>query len=329
MAITTKWTDNTHTILYCYFEGRWDWNNFHQAVGNGCRMIANAKHDVHVVIDALHCAGMPQNSPFPHFKQAISQLPQNTSTIMIITRQRFVKMSVAIAVKFFKMEDRFFIVPSVEEARAILAEQTAKQHLKNQLIEQFVSGEHQNALDAIEQLRFHEWLMDGSLWGIDLSGADLHQANLFLADLGSASLEQVNLNQSNLFMVNLEDAMLWRARFCGASLVEANFYNANLKEANFHQADLSASNLQRSNLKDTNFGGANLMNAKFYETNLHHARFDHHTILPDGSYWTPNIDLSIFTDPHHRQFWYAQQQREDETIPNRPLSWHFDDNNTS
>lgn len=329
MSITTNWTDNTHTILYCCFDGRWDWTEFHQAVSYGCQMIAHVTHDAHIVIDALHCAGMPQSSPFPHFKQAISHLPNNTSTVVIITRQRFVKMSVAIAVKFFKMEEQFFILPTIEEARAILAERTAKQHLKNQLITRFTSGEHQVALDAIEQLRFHEWLMDGSLWGVDLNSADLHNANLFLADLGGASLEHVNLNHSNLFMTNFEDAILWRAQFKDASLIESNFYNANLKEADLRQADLTASNLQRSNLKYTNLCGANLTNAKFYETNLHHAYFDNNTILPNGGYWTSDTDLKIFTDPSHRQFWYAQDKREDETIPNRPFSWQIDENPSS
>jgi len=324
VSITYNWADESKTILHSYFEGQWDWNNFHNAVISACQMISRSRHNVYVVIDALNCNGMPQSTPFPHFKQAIGQLPKNTNIVIIITRKKFVKMSVAIAIKFFQMEDLFYIVPSIKEARTILTEHTAKESLKHHLLHELTSGDHDKAINAIEHLRFHEWLMDGTLWGLDLVDADLRDANLFLADLGGASLEQADLTRVNFYMANLEDAVLWRARMSQASLVEVNLYNSNLREADLRHADLTASNLQRANLKDTNFEGANLHNAKLYETNLHLAYFDRHTTMPDGHHWTPQTDLKVFTDPGHQRFWYANQQREDETIVSRPKDWKFD-----
>ena len=36
------------------------------------------------------------------------------------------------------------------------------------------------------------------------------------------------------------------------------------------------------------------------------AIFDTHTMLPDGTYWKPDIDIKRFTDPSHPDAWQPQ-----------------------
>lgn len=162
---------------------------------------------------------------------------------------------------------------------------------KRELIAQMGSSVNDEAIRAVEDLRRHGWLYDGSLNG----------ANLFRANLKGASLWNANLAGANLFFAELEGASLFYADMEGANLSDANLKasplgGANLKNANLFQANLEGALLQSANLK-----GAELLHA-----NLHGAEFGHleieglnqeNTILPNGDTWHPGYDMTIFTNP--------------------------------
>jgi hypothetical protein len=149
---------------------------------------------------------------------------------------------------------------------------------KADLIAQMDSIERTLAIGAVEELRRHGWLSDGSL-----QGADLSSANLEGADLSSANLQ-------------------------GADLRLANLQGVDLKGANLQGADLRLGKLQDAILADADLRGAdlcwaNLQGASLYQANLQGAGFDEHTTLPDGTAWTPDTDMARFTDPDHPDFW--------------------------
>jgi uncharacterized protein YjbI with pentapeptide repeats len=132
------------------------------------------------------------------------------------------------------------------------------------------------------------------LRGVPLSRADLRGAHLEGADLGRAHLGQVNLQGAQLSGASLQEACLWRANLLGAHLEQANLQGADLREA-----DLQGADLQRANLQGADLEGANLQGAV-----LEGAGFDEETILPSyPSRWTPDTDLTHFTDPDHPSFW--------------------------
>ena len=91
---------------------------------------------------------------------------------------------------------------------------------------------------------------------IDLSGADLREANLSGADLIEANLSGVNLRWANLSGADLSGADL-----SGADLIEANLSGADLREANLRGADLIEANLSGADLSGVNLRGANLRGA--------------------------------------------------------------------
>lgn len=124
------------------------------------------------------------------------------------------------------------------------------------------------ALEAIADLQREGWLYDGSLRGAYLSGA-----NLTGADLQDADLQNVLL------------------------------IAANLEEARLRGTDLRAGHLWRANLRGAEFLGANLLDANLEEAEIGGAVFDTHTMLPDGSYWRPGVDVTRFTDPDHPDAW--------------------------
>lgn len=81
----------------------------------------------------------------------------------------------------------------------------------------------------------------------DLSGANLHNADLSSANLFGTDLSEANLHNANLSSANLRGAKLHRADLRDANLCDADLIGANLHGANLHGADL----------RDANLGGVN------------------------------------------------------------------------
>ena len=144
--------------------------------------------------------------------------------------------------------------------------------MKTQLMREARSTVNPIAVNAINEMRALGWLngRHGLLKDCELSNANLENANLSGA--------------------NLESANLWFANLQGAVLQVTSLRNAWLEAANLKGADLWQSSLENARLK----------NALFSET----------TILPDGSKWTPDVDLQCFTKSDHPDFWQPVWVRE-------------------
>jgi len=170
--------------------------------------------------------------------------------------------------------------------------------LKERLIRQMGSTVNSDAIHAIEELRAHGWLMDGSM-----NKANLQLANLMGADLTMANLMKSSLMGANLERVKLMGAKLEFVKLTFANLIGANLEWADLEWTNFWYADLERANLMNANLKQADMVGANLVGVKLKNAKLMGAEFDNNTILPDGENWTPDTDMTRFTDPDHPHFW--------------------------
>ncbi|RMF77697.1 MAG: pentapeptide repeat-containing protein [Chloroflexi bacterium] len=99
-----------------------------------------------------------------------------------------------------------------------------------------------------------------------------------------------------LYDGTLVGASLWRANLQDCYLTAANLRNADLNRANFRDAKLVNACLQGARLFDADLQGARLDNAQF----------DEETILPDGSNWSPDVDMECFTNPEHPKFWRSK-----------------------
>lgn len=151
--------------------------------------------------------------------------------------------------------------------------QNSIRELQEQLVRDASSIVNDVANNAVHQLRKFDWLIGDK--GL-LAGKDLHGANL-----KNAFLSETNLKGANLVIAELQKA----------DLILVELQKANLESAQLQDADLSGANLQGSillnaNLRNTHFGKGE------YE-----AIFDRTTRLPDGTFWTPETDMTKFTKP--------------------------------
>ena len=119
--------------------------------------------------------------------------------------------------------------------------------------------------DIKETLRLHamwtareEGGVRADLYGANLYGADLCEANLYGADLYGANLRGANLCEANLYGADLYGANLRGANLCGANLCEANLYGADLYGANLRGANLCWANLCGANLWSVRGNGSQI-----------------------------------------------------------------------
>lgn len=168
-------------------------------------------------------------------------------------------------------------------------------------------------------------LTGANLWGANLTDATMRNTTLVEANLQSADLSGVSLSMSDFSNANMEFARLTRATmwirsdqrtkdwekaiklvmmfdghtvgFAGANLAHARLYEANLTGADMYGTNLEAARLDGARLGMVDFRGANLRSAILEGANLEDAVFNTSTMLPDGSFWTPDTDLTRFTEP--------------------------------
>jgi uncharacterized protein YjbI with pentapeptide repeats len=129
----------------------------------------------------------------------------------------------------------------------------------------------------------------GAMLKCELINLDLQEADLDRTNLAGLIFGASNLRGANLGGVNLQEAFLEGAELQGAFLVRARLEDSVLFYAKLQHANLFDACLQGAFLGGADLTGASLTNANFSGTIL-----DESTILPDGSLWTPEVDLTQF-----------------------------------
>jgi hypothetical protein len=103
------------------------------------------------------------------------------------------------------------------------------------------------------------------LRGINLRNAHLGQPPQELGDpFGGVNLTQADLRNANLFRNSFHSATLDNADLSGAYLVHTNFYHAKLRGAKLTNADLRKANFYNADLTNANLCGADLTGARLY-----------------------------------------------------------------
>lgn len=223
-----------------------------------------------------------------------------------------------------------------------LAQQREIRVLRDRLPRHAKSSSHAIAIGAIDELRNRGWLIgeDGllrgkNLWYTNLERADLSQANLSKVNLSLSKLSFARLDHANMsgaFMrvadmsstvcifADLSDADLMGANLSRASLTRANLSKASLLAANLSSgtelffANLSQADLRGADFRDSicfgmDLSGANLYKANFRGASMPEVIFNNLTVLPDGINWTPDTDMTRFTDANHADFWDVENHR--------------------
>ena len=160
------------------------------------------------------------------------------------------------------------------------------EYQRKQFLEQQLSSSNSLiAQTAYDELVFMRWLYDGSL-----EYSSLSNANLDGLDFSDANLHRASLSNANLIGTGFDSAILTQVSFRNANACGTNFRLANLQKADFEGANLSYANFELADLQGVDLTNANLKGASFLFT-----EFDTRTILPDGSNWSDDTNISLYT----------------------------------
>jgi Cu+-exporting ATPase len=139
-------------------------------------------------------------------------------------------------------------------------------------------------LNALRQLDSeHKRDLIDFLYNANLISGPQPIVNLSEADLSQANLSHLDFSQINFGSANLSGANLSNAKFVGA-----NFALANLDGANLNQTDCTSANLEEADLQGTSLFNAVLDHADLFKAhNLQPTLYEARTLsgakLPDGS----------------------------------------------
>ena len=125
------------------------------------------------------------------------------------------------------------------------------------------AGERLSREDVLRLIEEH-----GGPENLDLSYADLREADLWDANLQKAFLVRANLQGAVLTGCNLQRTELWHADLQGADLWNANLQKARAWSANLQEADLRHADLQGADLRRADLRRARLAYAALRDSNL-------------------------------------------------------------
>lgn len=213
--------------------------------------------------------------------------------VVVILLTRFFTVRLRQGTLQYKLFQRFFL------RRLMRAETTrARQYVLDEMMLQNLL--EQADLSGVQLSEVH---LEGAnlkqirLWRADLSGTDLESADLQDAWLGEANFRYAKLTSANLRGAELEGSNLEHS-----NLANANLCGARLKQADLHQASLYDAELEQACLDQADLSGTNLMYANLRGASLWETRFDEATVLPDGTHWTGDTNMSRFTELQHPDF---------------------------
>jgi len=107
--------------------------------------------------------------------------------------------------------------------------------------------------------------------GLNLEGADLHEADLGELDLHGADLGELDLHGADLSGANLQGAYVGEANLRQAALEQADLHGATLSFADLRRAYLSHANLQEATLVGSDLREAYLLRADLQSARLQQA----------------------------------------------------------
>jgi tRNA A37 threonylcarbamoyladenosine dehydratase len=125
MPIHVSWGNPQKTYTLFRFEGKWTWEEYHEAVAQGFELVKDCDYTVNILIDMMDCRLFPQNL-LSHFGTSMRQPPKAFDIAVIATASRFIEVLASTIEKMYgKQQTRFRVARSVEKAHQILADHDA------------------------------------------------------------------------------------------------------------------------------------------------------------------------------------------------------------
>lgn len=122
MPVRVDWFDETKTILYWQFSGRWTINELLAVYDEACRLCDTVPDRwVHAIVDTRETSMMPNLITSSVSKRATRD-PKNYASAFVVTNSGFFQAIVSILNHVGGSKGKFQLASSVEVAQAAIAE---------------------------------------------------------------------------------------------------------------------------------------------------------------------------------------------------------------
>ncbi|MBI5667213.1 MAG: hypothetical protein HZC41_04325 [Chloroflexi bacterium] len=128
MPVHIQWDDDAHTIIRTTGEGKWTWDEYHEAIQRTVQLMKSVNHSVDLIHVRLPSSTMPPGSPMPHYQHSLRLMPPNTGINVFVNASPFARALMGVFMKLYagRMEGKNYIAASVEEARALIVRERAQ-----------------------------------------------------------------------------------------------------------------------------------------------------------------------------------------------------------
>jgi hypothetical protein len=128
MGIKASWDNEDHTILRFNYEGSWTWDDLHNALSQGHAMMRTETHTVDVLIDVSQSRLIPSGA-LARGKHIDDIKPDNHGMTAVVGANTFMQGLYDLFRKIYRKNLNVVYVPTLEEARAKIAEQRKPQEI--------------------------------------------------------------------------------------------------------------------------------------------------------------------------------------------------------
>lgn len=130
MPMRVEWGDAERSIIIATGEGRWSWNDFHQALEEIVELVTHTAGRVDLIYVQAPGSMMPGGSPMPHYQRAAQLLPKNVGLHVLLKDNVVVRTILSLFLRLYgaQTDTRFAIAGTLDAARNLIHADRAHLH---------------------------------------------------------------------------------------------------------------------------------------------------------------------------------------------------------
>jgi hypothetical protein len=123
MSITVDWDNAEQTIIRQIYQRHWQWDEFFEAADQTRAMVKTVSHQVDIIADFLNSGPLPLGPAMMNARRALSDLPSNWNSLVIVTANGFIRMTVLMFNSYFAntIGSKVYVVSSFSEAYHLIS----------------------------------------------------------------------------------------------------------------------------------------------------------------------------------------------------------------
>lgn len=122
MPITPQWDDDARTIIVSVYEGRWTWEDLHQANAQINAMLEGITHPVDYISDMRHGNTLPRGHVMAQAQRVMSssQASQDSLVVFVGANHFLQALWESFTRVYRQMANNYRFVDTLEDARALI-----------------------------------------------------------------------------------------------------------------------------------------------------------------------------------------------------------------